>query len=137
MRIFLGLMILLKNIKNVFYIFLILQIEINNLNKSKKVKDLIDSNKNNNLLFNEGNYKLDENISSFKDTNNSTNPNIIQNESKNSFSNNLINTNIPSKNYNFIPNLHSKNYSDNLSKNKTLEEENIELLQENKILKKK
>ena len=79
---------------------------------------------------------MNNNISSFKDTNNSTNPNLFQNETKNSLSNNLINTNIPS-NYNLNPNLNSKNYSDNLSKNKTLEEENIELMQQNKILKEK
>ena len=79
---------------------------------------------------------MNNNISSFKDTNNSTNPNLFQSETKNSLSNNLINTNIP-LNYNLNPNLNSKNYSDNLTKNKTLEEENIELMQQNKILKEK
>ena len=79
---------------------------------------------------------MNNNISSFKDTNNSTNPNLFQSETKNSLSNNLINTNIP-LNYNLNPNLNSKNFSDNLSKNKTLEEENIELMKQNKILKEK
>ena len=79
---------------------------------------------------------MNNNISSFKDTNNSTNPNLFQSETKNSLSNNLINTNIP-LNYNLNPNLNSKNYSDNLTKNKTLEEENIELMKKNKILKEK
>ena len=80
---------------------------------------------------------MNNNILSFKDTNVSTNPNLFQSETKNSLSNNLINSNIPLNNYNLNQNLQSKNYPDNLSKNKTLEEENFELIQQNKILNEK
>ena len=119
-----------KNIKNVIFVFsLILFLELDDVSKSKCAKDILESNNINKSIFSENDLKISDNpfqneqiniesikennnninnISSFKDTNSTTNPNIFQIKTKNSFMNNLSNSNILSNNQ-------TKNYSSNIS----------------------
>ena len=125
-----------KNIKNVIFVFsLILFLELDNVSKSKCAKDILESNNINKSIFSENDLKISDNpfqneqiniesikennnninnISSFKDTNSTTNPNIFQIKTKNSFMNNLSNSNILSNNQ-------TNNYSSNIS----IKKENI------------
>ena len=101
----------------------------------------MDSKQENIKIFNENDYKLEDyssfkndkgdidniydnnisnsnnNISSFKETNSTTNPNFFKSKKKNTFINNLTNTNLSSNDKNMVS--ISNNYSDINSKNET------------------